>query len=383
MTLGIGLIFMAFTSSFMFSNPTCPRSYTNAPKAIIGGQVKNCTNCHGDFSINTGGGSVVATGLPSGTYTPGTAYNFTIKINHGTSDKTVWGFAIKAVNTVDNTCTGTFSTTNANASVKGSLANQDLELSHATAATSGAANNYTYLNLKWTAPASPTANESNIRFYIVGVAGDNDGSEAGDYVYSTTVNAVLGTLPVTLSSFNVTQGNSQAVNIKWQTAQEVNTARFELEASDNGNIWKNVTSIAAKGNSTVTQSYAYTDMAATVSSGTYYYRLKIVDKDGTVNYSTIKSIQIKGAAVVIVPATSVPAKTHSNIAFKLQSNGSKSFSILVSDNIGRMLYKKELAVNSGTNTIEIPGNLVSNTSGIIYIRFSSNGFEQTFKQVIE
>jgi len=95
-----------------------------------------CTACHGDFAINITGSSVVATGLPSGSYVPGQAYNFSIKITHPTAINTIWGFAIKAVNTTEQPGCRHIYYYNANASVKGSVGNQDLELSHSTAATS-------------------------------------------------------------------------------------------------------------------------------------------------------------------------------------------------------------------------------------------------------
>jgi Reeler domain len=232
----LALISMSYTTRSLLSNPNCPVAYTGAPKATTPslGQVKYCTNCHGDFSLNTAGGGIAVNGLPGTTYSPGQVYNFSIRINHAMADRRSWGFAIKAVNTTDNKVVGTFSTTNGNASVKGTVSASTTELSHATAATTAAASNYTYTNLTWTAPTTPVASEANIKFYVVANAGDNDGGEAGDYIYATTLSSAMSTLPLTLSSFGVSTADGSEVCLKWQTQYEQNTAGFELERSING-----------------------------------------------------------------------------------------------------------------------------------------------------
>ena len=202
-TLLISLLFMTvlFTSLKITSNPNCPTGYSTAP-SLNGTTVRNCTSCHGDYSLNTAGGGITLTGLPS-VYTPGTAYPFTVKINHSASNRTVWGVSIKAVDTLTHAVVGTWTTTNPNTSIKGTptIANGNYELSHANAATSTATNTYTYSNLTWTAPSVPTAVQSRVKFYVSAIAGDNNGNEAGDYAYSTsfTSNQYIAPTPCTFT----------------------------------------------------------------------------------------------------------------------------------------------------------------------------------------
>lgn len=381
-------VFMAFillSMSFMFSNPNCPRNNTGAPSAS-NGTIRYCTSCHGDFTINTGGGGLVVTGLPTTTYLAGQAYNFSIKVNFGAASRTIWGFAIKAVNTTNNNVVGTFSTTNPNASIKGSVANQDVELSHSTAATTTAANTYTYTNLTWTAPATPNANESSIRFYITGVAGDNDNSEAGDYVYTTTQSVTLGTLPVTLSSFEANpNANASAVLLKWQTATEANTSHFELQGSANGTEWSKVASVWAKGNSSNLQSYSYEDAAITrrIAGTDYYYRLKVVDKDGRYEYTEIRAVHLRMPDVSIFRTSATLSRANTAIGFRIINSRPNSIRLTIMDASGRMLYAKTLLTHQGMNDVMIPASVTNAASGIVYIKFSGNGINQTFKQLIE
>ena len=198
-TLLLSLLFMTvlFTSLKITSNPNCPTGYSTAP-SLNGTTVRNCTSCHGDYSLNTAGGGITVTGLPT-TFTPGTAYPFSVKVTHSAANRTVWGVAIKAVDTLTHAVIGTWTTTNPNTSIKGTptVANGNYELSHANAATSTATNTYTYSNLTWTSPALPTAVQSRVKFYVSAVAGNNNGNEAGDYVYSTSLTSNQYVAPTT------------------------------------------------------------------------------------------------------------------------------------------------------------------------------------------
>ncbi len=173
------LLVLSFLIVTLCSFETLIRSF-QPPQGHTGADGSYCTNCHSSNSLNNPGGSVQATGLPDGSYTAGTAYNFSIAINHSATDRKRWGFSIEARNSA-NQPVGTFSTTNANAALNG------FELSHQSAQTF--VNNsasFTYNNLRWTAPANPGPNDNNITFYYVGNAANGTGNTLGDFIYSNT-----------------------------------------------------------------------------------------------------------------------------------------------------------------------------------------------------
>ena len=384
--VGLGLMCLSYTTSKLLKDPDAPLSYTGAPKAVTPnlGQVRYCSNsgCHSDFALNTAGGSVVATGLPSGTYSAGQAYNFSIKITYSAVNKVSWGFAIKAVNTVDNDVVGTFSTTNANASVKGSAGAKTSELGHSNAPGTTAASTYTFTNLTWTAPAMPNANQTNIRFYIVGVACDGDGSESGDYVYSSTVDASVGALPVSLKSFNITTNDNKQVSIAWQTTQEINAGSFEIETSLNGTEWSKIASVVSKVNASTTQSYSFTDKSPLAYNGNIYYRLKMVDQDGGFRYSQVETIKLKNAGILISCLSAQPLQADKNVLFKIQTDVSKMIMVTVADINGRLLYSSGKMMGVGVGTIEIPAQKITTAKGIVLVKFNADGFEKTFRKII-
>jgi hypothetical protein len=84
-------------------------------------------------------------------------------------------------------------------------------------------------------------------------------------------------LPVTFTDFSVTQKGCTAV-LNWSTAMEKNNDYFMVERSADGRTFKEIGRQDAKGNSDVSQHYAYTDNAPL--QGTNFYRIAQVDLDG-------------------------------------------------------------------------------------------------------
>ncbi|MCG2615352.1 T9SS type A sorting domain-containing protein [Terrimonas sp. NA20] len=94
----------------------------------------------------------------------------------------------------------------------------------------------------------------------------------------------MNPLPATIVDFQaVSAGNNVLLN--WATASEQNNSYFTIERSADGTSFhglKQVTSLAAGGNSSVTLNYGSID--ATPLSGVSYYRLKQTDRNGQSTY---------------------------------------------------------------------------------------------------
>jgi hypothetical protein len=90
-------------------------------------------------------------------------------------------------------------------------------------------------------------------------------------------------LPVTLISFNAQQA-TEGIRLTWRTADETNFDRFELEYSKAPKAGFSQIGVLKGGGAT----YVYTD--AVIRSGPSYYRLKMIDTDGTYSYSRIVTL---------------------------------------------------------------------------------------------
>lgn len=98
------------------------------------------------------------------------------------------------------------------------------------------------------------------------------------------VKFTVGTLPLKLLSFKGDVQKDDDV-LTWQTATETNTAWFTIEQAVNGTAFTKAGTVAAAGNSSTTQTYNYKQASLLNPAG--YYRLAMVDKDGTTSYSNI------------------------------------------------------------------------------------------------
>lgn len=109
-----------------------------------------------------------------------------------------------------------------------------------------------------------------------------------------TVTSVNAALPLRLLKFTATARDRQSV-LQWQTTDEVNTSSFEIEHSTDGQRFATIGSVRAN-NSAGTHSYEYTHRS--VSSGMNYYRLKMVDLDGTYTYSAVQVVKFSSEVLI-------------------------------------------------------------------------------------
>lgn len=113
---------------------------------------------------------------------------------------------------------------------------------------------------------------------------------------STTAPTLTTPLPVVLTSFTG-QATSAGNRLSWATAQEVNSARFVVEASADGSGYAAIATLAAAGKSTSLTTYSYVDASdAAQATGRRYYRLRQEDLDGTTSYSPVVTVSRGTAA---------------------------------------------------------------------------------------
>ncbi len=91
-------------------------------------------------------------------------------------------------------------------------------------------------------------------------------------------------LPLNLLSFEITKAIENRVELQWKTSAEINTSHFEIERSTDGIDFRPIGSVEAK-NSPGLHGYQFTDINR--PSEKVYYRLKMVDLDGSYEYSEI------------------------------------------------------------------------------------------------
>jgi len=146
-------------------------------------------------------------------------------------------------------------------------------------------------------------------YVIAGGSRSGDGDVTGNNASGSIWIVKLGSpaLPLTLTAFSAKYLH-QHVELKWQTATEINTRQFEIERSNNSVVFETIGKLDAAGNAAVLNDYSYTDINP--YHGINYYRLKQVNRDGTADYSKlIKVTAAKKTASLIYPNPAGPVIT--------------------------------------------------------------------------
>ncbi|MDO8142682.1 MAG: choice-of-anchor V domain-containing protein [Candidatus Brocadiales bacterium] len=164
-----GIMGISINTTFAFSSgPIDGR--TGSPADSL--KTCNDTGCHNSYTLNSG--SAVFSISAPGSYTPGESLSIAISFNNSSTAK--HGFELSALD-ANNSNVGTFS------SVDGNTQTSNGNYIKHTSAGSSQPGNASW-NVQWTAPASDVQNP--VTFYAAGNEANGDGTNQGDYIYTTT-----------------------------------------------------------------------------------------------------------------------------------------------------------------------------------------------------
>ncbi len=367
---GIVLLAVALQSGIKF--------HTVPPKGRTGATGVYCTGCHATNPLNSGGGNVAVTGLPSsGGYVAGQSYPFSITITHGAADRLRWGFSISARN-ASGVSIGTFSSTNPFAAVNSNAPATDIELSHLNTEIMTASNTYTFNNLVWTAPTTNTPPAGPVTFYYVGNATNGNGANTGDFIYSGSTSTVL---PIDLKDFTASILSNNSVELKWRTASEQNSDYFEIEKSDDGQLFYSISKVTAAGNSAADRSYSYVDRSVSSYNKPIFYRLKLTDKDGKFKQSKTVSVQLKNGSLYVQNVYPTLVRSNNHVTANIVSDKNLTVRIDLVDLAGRLLKTSTEPIIPGSNLVNfrLPAALPSEW---VFVRVTGPGFRQVIPLVV-
>ncbi len=185
-------------------------------------------------------------------------------------------------------------------------------------------------------------------------------------------------LPVQLVSF--TGQHQDGVNLlDWATAAEINVSHFEVERSSDGSNFSKIGSIEAAGNSTATRNYQFPDRTA--PAGGNYYRLRMVDLDGSFEYSNIVYLS-KGQGVAISQYIQVvpnPFTDRFEVQFYQAQPG--IYTVKVTDLAGRPVRELERQGDSGL--ISVPLDLTHEAAGSYLIQVQRQDGMRLIRRVVK
>lgn len=192
-------------------------------------------------------------------------------------------------------------------------------------------------------------------------------------------------IPVELVSFNAVQRNDDIL-LSWITSTETNNKGFYIDRQSKNETWKQLAFLNGKGTSTSSENYSFTDKVK--KSGTYSYRLRQIDFDGTEKVLSQTEVNFANQ-----PKTHSLAQNYPNpfnpstrISYSVGGNSDVFVSLKIFNLLG-----KELALI--VNEKKSPGNyeieldldkygLGGLSSGVYFYQLNVNNVIQTRKFVI-
>lgn len=122
-------------------------------------------------------------------------------------------------------------------------------------------------------------------------------------------------LAVEMLSFSASVINHSVV-LNWSVASESQNKGWAIERlSPNSNVRETIGFVNGRGSSNESAAYRFTDKG--VGKGTYQYRLKQINFDGSSNYSSVRSVDVGEANAVALEVYPVPVVAGSTARYTL------------------------------------------------------------------
>ncbi|MFI5221042.1 MAG: T9SS type A sorting domain-containing protein [Bacteroidia bacterium] len=188
-------------------------------------------------------------------------------------------------------------------------------------------------------------------------------------------------LPVELIELSVNKSKDDVI-INWSTASEQNSSWFEIERSLDGKNFSSVGNVKAGGYSRTYLSYVFTDynIFKPGNTGIIYYRLKIVDKDGSFDYS--KTVSVNSNNEMDESITVYPNPFTNTVFTKINSTTATSVVVELKDITGKMILSKQQIIDKGLTQIQLE-NWDELQQGIYFVLIKTETMSTKIKLIKE
>lgn len=164
----------------------------------------------------------------------------------------------------------------------------------------------------------------------------------------------LTTLPVSLVNFSAKKNNA-SININWATDNESGMSKYEVQRSSDGRNFSSIQSVQSR-NSVSRTSYSAIDSKPL--NGIGYYRLKMIEVDGSATYSKIIPVQFTTGNLITIYPTLWKTGTKLNISNPNNEKLTAYFFNSAGQHIGIAT-----TINSA-----LPTSMLNTQKGIIYYK---------------
>lgn len=191
--------------------------------------------------------------------------------------------------------------------------------------------------------------------------------------------------PIEIKSFYGTESKGE-INLHWETYKEENLSSYLVERATNietevcslgvcaESPWVEIGMVAAQGNTETGHKYDFTDRAP--QRGVNFYRLKILDRNGSISYSsTIEVFNTDDGTKWVV----YPNPNNSVLKVRLMGTQGTETQLYLFDIQGKKVWEKKVTLTESEQTFEI--NSSKYAAGTYILKATTDGKDLTRKVV--
>ncbi|CAN5730107.1 hypothetical protein BH10BAC2_BH10BAC2_15910 [soil metagenome] len=152
-------------------------------------------------------------------------------------------------------------------------------------------------------------------------------------------------LPVSLSNLKAYQKENK-IQVDWEAHNELNMRQYEIEKSLDGNSFVKIGITPALNNGLPVNRYTIPD--ANPLQGNNFYRIKAIDKDGRVIYSTVVKVNISNvkSSIVVMPNPVID----NTINIKLNNVPSGRYNLILYNVLGQPVLQRTIEHAGGSSS---------------------------------
>jgi hypothetical protein len=186
----------------------------------------------------------------------------------------------------------------------------------------------------------------------------------------------MGPLPITLEYFTARKNTATSSILNWKTTQEINTAFFDVERSNDAVGFKKIGAVRAAGNSNIGIEYSFIDNNP--FQGINYYRLKQMDIDGRFTYTPVRHVLFDKLDAATVKY--YPNPTNGILTIELAAINSNEIRVInICNATGSVINQLKIAANAGS---KMQIDLSKYAKGIYFIQVKTATVNSTERIIL-
>lgn len=160
----------------------------------------------------------------------------------------------------------------------------------------------------------------------------------------------------------------KSILLKWVTENKTAGTYYEIEYSLDGTNFAGVGKADSRNKNSITTQYEFQYNPGTLTSNKLYFRIKQVDAQGKVGYSSIRTVDMNENSAAVFTIYPNPIERNVSMQFDRTLNG--NYVIEVTNLTGQIMYNRNIKLN---NTNKVQFELANSPpSGMYYLKITDS-----------